>query len=281
MKIKPANVVVFFGMLSFTTLPSSPEDSEDNNPWVRIIAHRGDPIAAPENTLPAIEAALTVGVEMIEIDVHQTRDLHIVLIHDEKVDKTTNGSGRVRDMTLDEIKRLDAGGWFDESFANTPVPTLEEVFRIMDNTTQLLIEIKKGSPYYPDIEARVLDLIYAFNFQDRVQVKSFETGVVEYFRKHAPDIPAGKSIAYRIPILGIIVDRGIRFGSVYNYDAAFLHAHRYTATEGFIRRAKRKGFDVYVWDVQTEKHMRKFISYGVDAIETDYPGMLRRILEEQ
>jgi glycerophosphoryl diester phosphodiesterase len=248
---------------------------------IKIIAHRGAPKIAPENTLPAIKAALEIGVDMIEIDVHQTKDHYLVVIHNEKVDKTTNGRGYVREMTLDEIKSLDAGSWFDTGFAGTTVPTLQEVFEIMDDTTRLLIEIKKGSPFYPDIEARVLEAVEAHDFRDRVLIKSFERHVVEYFHNHAPDIPAGKSFAYHIPFLGLIIDRGLRCGSVYSYKADFLHPHRLTASQRHIGKAREAGYKVFVWDVHTEERMRKFIERGVHAIETDYPDVLKRILEEQ
>jgi glycerophosphoryl diester phosphodiesterase len=245
---------------------------------VKIIAHRGAPTFAPENTLPAIKKAVEIGVHMIEIDLHQTKDNHIVVIHDENVRKTTDGRGYVRDMTLDEIKQLDAGRWFSEEYAGTRVPTLEEVFTVMDDTTKLLLEIKKGSPYYPGMEQRVIDLVYKHNFQDRVLMKSFDDGPLEYFRRYAPEIPAGKSFAYRIPFLRLIIERGLNTGSVFNYDADFLHSHRIATSRRFVPKANENGFGVYVWDVHTEKRMRKYIGMGVDAIETDYPHVLRRII---
>jgi glycerophosphoryl diester phosphodiesterase len=246
---------------------------------VQIIAHRGAPTFAPENTLPAIRKAVEIGVHMIEIDIHQTLDGHIVLIHDEDVRKTTDGRGHVREKTLEEIKQLDAGSWFSDEFSGTPVPTLEEVFSVMDDTTRLLIEIKKGSPYYPDIERRVIELVDAHHFRDRVLVKSFEDGVIEFFRKHAPEIPVGKSFAYRIPFLRLIIERGLNTGSVFNYEVDFLHSHRYTTSRGFVEKAHEKGYEIFVWDVHTPERMRKYIDMGVDAIETDYPHVLRDILD--
>jgi glycerophosphoryl diester phosphodiesterase len=251
-----------------------------NAAGVRIIAHRGAPTFAPENTLPAIQKAVEIGVHMIEIDLHQTKDGHIVVLHDENVRKTTDGRGYVRDMSLEEIKQLDAGSWFSEEFAGIRVPTLEEVFSVMDDTTKLLLEIKKGSPYYHDIEQRVIDLVYEYNFQDRVLMKSFDDGPVEYFREHAPDIPAGKSFAYRIPFLRLIIERGLNTGSVFDYDTHFLHSHRFATSRRFVRRAHEEGFKVYVWDVHTAKKMRHYIDMGVDAIETDYPHVLKELLKE-
>lgn len=248
---------------------------------VQIIAHRGAPTFAPENTLPAIRKALEIGVDMIEIDVHQTKDGVLVLMHDEKVDKTTDGSGNIKDMTFDDIRSLDAGFWFDPVFAGTKVPALEEVFRVMDDTTKLLIEIKKGSPYYPGIEDRVLRIITMYAFEERVEIKSFARSVVEYIRERAPNIPIGKSFAFRIPLFRIIIDRGFRWGSVYNYEVDFLHSHWLTTTQALVRRARDEGFGLYAWDVNTEGRMRRLVTMGVDAIETDYPHVLKEILEAE
>ncbi len=272
------------GLLSIIILPSCSNSKMFNSSgkWhpadVKIIAHRGAPTFAPENTLPAIRKAIEIGVHIIEIDLHQTKDNQIVVLHNENVRKTTDGRGYVRDMTLEEIKQLDAGSWFSEEFAGTTVPTLEEVFSIMDDTTKLLLEIKKGSPYYPAIEQRVIDLVYEHNFHDRVLMKSFEDGAVEYFRKHAPGIPAGKSFAFRIPFLRLIIERGLNTGSVFDYDVHFLHSHRFATSRRFVRKAHEEGFEVFVWDVHTPKKMRHYIEMGVDAIETDCPQVLRDIL---
>lgn len=275
---------IIFALLSFVSLLSCGSGNALNSPAgpvkadVKIIAHRGAPAFAPENTLPAIQKAMEIGVHMIEIDLHQTKDNHIVLMHGEDVRETTDGRGEIRNMTLDEIRQLDAGSWFSEEYAGTRVPTLEEVFSIMDDTTKLMLEIKRGSPYYPGMEQRLIDLVYEHDFQDRVLVKSLEDHPVEYFGEYAPEIPAGKMFAFRIPFLRIIIDRGINTGSVFDYDAHFLHSHRYATSRRFVRRAHEEGFKVFVYDVHTADKMRYYIEMGVDAIETDYPHVLREVL---
>jgi len=95
-----------------------------------VIAHRGATGYAPENTLPAIKKAIGLGANYIEIDVHQSKDEAVVVIHDYSVDRTTNGSGKVLDLTLEELKTLDAGSWYDSSFAGTQIPTLDEAIDI-------------------------------------------------------------------------------------------------------------------------------------------------------
>ena len=113
---------VLFAGCYYLTLPYSSDREAVQQ--VQIIAHRGAPTFAPENTLPAIRKALEIGVDMIEIDVHQTKDGVLVLMHDEKVDKTTDGRGYIKDMTFDEIRLLDAGSWFDPVFTGTKVPAM-------------------------------------------------------------------------------------------------------------------------------------------------------------
>ncbi|HVO03672.1 MAG TPA: glycerophosphodiester phosphodiesterase family protein [Candidatus Cybelea sp.] len=120
-----------------------------------ISAHRGYSAAAPENTLPALEAALTAGAHVAEIDIKITKDGHLVLMHDSEVDRTTDGEGRVADMTLAEISRLDAGRWFDRKFARTRVPTLDEVLAWSKGRLGILIEMKD----FPERDPRFLSTL--------------------------------------------------------------------------------------------------------------------------
>ena len=128
----------------------------------QIIAHRGYRAVAPENTLPAFEAALAYQPDMLEMDVHRTLDGHLVVIHDEKVDRTTNGTGFVKDMTLAEIKSLDAGIYKEPKMVGVTIPTFDEFLTFLraqkfDQT--LMLEIKTDHVSYPGIEKEILDKI--------------------------------------------------------------------------------------------------------------------------
>lgn len=115
-------------------------------PGIKVVAHRGGVgLGVPENTLPAIQKAIDVGAQLIEIDIRETKDGHLVLMHDSTVDRTTNGSGRVDQMTLDEIRQLDAGSWLDEQFKGTKVPTLEEALQLMKGKIDPDLDFKEGS----------------------------------------------------------------------------------------------------------------------------------------
>jgi glycerophosphoryl diester phosphodiesterase len=125
-----------------------------HRPWV--IAHRGASLEAPENTLPAFERAIGLGADLIEVDVRQTSDGHIVAIHDETVDRTTDGSGAVRTMTLQQVRQLDAGRWRGAEFAGMSIPTLAEVLDVTAERVKLALEIKAGSPRSPGLEAAIV-----------------------------------------------------------------------------------------------------------------------------
>jgi glycerophosphoryl diester phosphodiesterase len=122
------------------------------NPWLRaarpaVIAHRGDSLLAPEQTLVAYRLAVERGAEMIEADVHRTRDGRLVMLHDGTLDRTTSGSGPVGEIDLDDIRRLDAGSWFGREFEAEPVPTLEELFDLAsDLGVTLCLEVKRDGP---------------------------------------------------------------------------------------------------------------------------------------
>ncbi len=245
-----------------------------------IIAHRGAPKVTPENTIASFLKAVELGATMIEFDVHQTKDSQLVVIHDISVNRTTNGRGNINELTAAEIRALDAGSWFSSDFVGERVPLLAEVFDAVPDSIILLIELKYGSNDYPGIEERAASLVREKKAEHRVILKSFQDYVIERLAVIAPDIPRLKIFVWQIPYLRIIIQRGVGFGSTLNLNAQYLQAHRYGLTRGFLERARERGFRVFVWDVHTESAMREFIEMGVDGIETDYPDVLAKLLEE-
>jgi glycerophosphoryl diester phosphodiesterase len=153
-------------------MPYRPLASEAGH--VHICAHRGHSLGAPENTLAALEAAAALGATVAEIDVVLTRDDHLVLLHDEILDRTTNGRGRVAELDLTDVKRLDAGAWFGSAFAGTPVPTLEEAMATArSHDMALLIEIKERQRPQTMIE-QLIRLLESETAVDDVLVISFD-----------------------------------------------------------------------------------------------------------
>jgi len=247
---------------------------------VAIIAHRGASAKAPENTLLAFKQAIEDGAEYLEIDVQQTSDSELVIIHDDTIDRTTNSKGGVRDFTYEQLKQFDAGLWFVEGkFPDEHIPRLQDVIDILDSTTKLLLEIKDGSDVYPNIEQRVIDCITRNHLEDRVIIKSFEDDVLAAVRRINPKLPLLKVYVYQIPIVHITIERGIQFGSVLNKDAEYLQPHWFGLSKGFVNAAHDKGYRIFVWNVNTESRMRAMIRLGVDGIETDDPAALKAVLE--
>ncbi|ACB84700.1 glycerophosphodiester phosphodiesterase family protein [Natranaerobius thermophilus] len=139
-----------------------------------IIAHRGANNLAPENTLSSFNKALQLGADGIEMDVQLSRDGEPVIIHDEYLDRTTNGMGAVRDFNHTELQKLDAGSWFSTSYLNESIPTLKEVFRTFKSNELIInVELKNDNIQYPGLEEKVISLIDYFNLFERVIVSSF------------------------------------------------------------------------------------------------------------
>lgn len=264
------------GLASCTGIPPGPNFSARTH-TVAVIAHRGLPTVAPENTVAAFRKAVDLGVEMLEVDVQQTKDGRLVVLHDKTVDRTTDGEGELPDFTLAELKALDAGGWFGEAFRGERIPTLEEVVETLDATTLLLLEVKYGSPHQEGIEGRLIEFVRRHGLEGRVLIKSFDPEAIKRVRRLAPGIPVGVSLIFRIPFLSLVVHRGIRFGNVLEEDVDFLHVHRIGLTRSLTKEAHARGIAVIAWDVHDDARMRRFIAMGVDAIETDQAALLKQI----
>ena len=168
-----------------------------------LIGHRGYPARYPENTLAAFTGAMDAGCDMIELDVTLTRDRRVVVIHDDTLDRTTNGSGPVRDRTVEEMRKLDAGSWFAPRFAAERVPLLDEVIALTAGRCMLNIEIKESAfeEGYPAdaIEHQVAELVKTAGAMDRVIVSSFDRRILERLAR----MPAP-------PALAFIIGRGRR-----------------------------------------------------------------------
>ena len=161
-------------------------------PW--IIGHRGYPAKYPENTLAAYQASIAAGAIMIELDVMLSRDRKLVVIHDATLERTTNGRGAVADFTLAELKRLDAGSWYDEEFADQKLPQLSEVLDLVNDRAYVNIEIKSNayeSHHPPDaVEKQVVELLRQKKLLDSGMISSFDVNILEQIAsmKAAPAI---------------------------------------------------------------------------------------------
>jgi glycerophosphoryl diester phosphodiesterase len=227
------------------------------------IAHRGASGRFPENTLRAFEAAIAAGVEMCELDVQLTRDGELVVIHDDTVNRTTNGTGTVRAMTLRELKTLDAGSKFGAQFANERIPTLEEVLTLVSRRCGLNIEIKARGA-----ESKLCALIGA-HLIDPILVSSFDWDVLTHVRRVASEIPVGL-LASRSP--------SRLLAAAVKMKADAINPRFDMVTEEFCVAAHQRGMRVYAWTVDALDAMQKLIAYGVDGIVTNYPERIAQVM---
>jgi glycerophosphoryl diester phosphodiesterase len=243
---------------------------------VSLIAHRGASGLAPENTLPAVKKALDTSADFIEIDVHQTKDGEVVVIHDPTVDRTTNGTGRVADLTLAELKKLDAGIKHDSSFAGTRIPTLAQVLRAVKGKKKLLIELKKGEEdYYQGLEENTLRIIREHRAETWCVLQSFHDPILERIWKADFVIQTHKLMVGKIPFLPIFIDYELKFGNFDRYsEATAINIHRYFASKAFIKLLHNQGFKTFIWTEDKPQNIQRLYELGADGVMTNHPELV-------
>jgi len=233
-----------------------------------IVAHRGAAGRAPENTLASVRAAIEDGTDWVEIDVQETLDGQVIVVHDSDFMKLSGVPLKVWDGTLAQVQEVDVGGWFRPEFAGERVPTLESVLEtVRASSARLVIELK----YYghdQDLERRVVELVERVGMADRVAIMSLKYAGVQKIRRLRPDWTVGLLSATAI-------------GDLTRMDADFLAVNLGLAKPGFIRRAHRAGKRVFVWTVNDPVTMSRVLSLGVDGVITDEPAMARQVLADR
>lgn len=227
-----------------------------------LIGHRGYPARYPENTLASFRGAIQAGCDMIEIDVTLTSDRKVVVIHDDRLDRTTSGKGPVRGYTLDEIKALDAGSWFDARYADEQVPELPEVLNLTAGRCMLNIEIKT-SAYEADfpadaIEHQVVKLVKASGAMDRVIISSFDQRILR--RIAAMDAP---------PAVALISDHGadkIVLDLLLAMQAFSWHPRFKLLTRDHVEAVHAAGLKIFPWTINTREEAQRILALGVDGL---------------
>lgn len=234
-----------------------------------VIAHRGASGYAPENTMPAFEKALEMGAEGIELDVHLTKDGETVVIHDHTIDRTSNGTGMVGQFTLQEIKQLDFGSWFDEKFNGTTIPTLKEVLELLKGWEGLLnIEVKSGPIIYPEIEQKLIALIKQYGFEQKVIFSSFNHYSLCDIKKIDPAMD-----------IGILYMCGLVEPWIYAeyINAQALHPLFYNIIPELVEGCKKSGIKLNPYTIDDPKDMERIIKAEVDGIITNYPDLALKV----
>lgn len=278
--------LVALALAAVPALPSRAQDSD--TPAVQVIAHQGGDGIRPSNTMLAFEHAAALGVDMLEMDIHSTKDGVLVVIHDDTVDRTTDGTGRLQDLTFAEVQALDAGyNWPTLAEAENPddhrfrgagasIPALEEVFQAFPDYP-MTIEIKQAEP---SIVEPFCDLIHEYDMQEQVIVPSFNSATTLEFREACPDVATA---ATEDEVREFFV--ASRQGKAAEYEAHFVafqvpekFGNIPLVTEQFVADAHALGLVVQVWTPNTAEDMQRLIDLGVDGIMTDYPDVLLGLL---
>lgn len=241
-------------------------------PHPAIFAHRGASAHAPENTLVAFELAITQGCDGIEFDVMLSADRQVVVIHDSTLMRTTGHKGKVADLSLSEIKRLDAGSYFDIQFSDVRIPTLEEVFETVGKRTYMNIELKNYESLGDDLPDRVASLVRRQNMTDNVLFSSFNPIALRKINRLLPESPTG---LLALPGISGWWARSFIGRLLVSYLA--IHPEYHDVSKEFIARYHEMGKRIYPYTVNTPEHMRALFSYGVDGVFTDDPKLARSI----
>jgi glycerophosphoryl diester phosphodiesterase len=280
-----ALLVLFFFLVLTPGAPAHPYYAGVTAP--QVIAHQGGDGVWPGDTLFAFERAVEIGADVLEMDAHITKDGHIILMHDETVDDTTDGTGLIEEMTLDELKQLDAAyDWSKDDGQTYPyrgqgiqVTALAEVFEKFPQM-RYAIEIKKsGIP----VEQPLCDLIRQYNMQDKVLIASFHDEVMQNFRATCPEVAtsASRGEVTKFVILGKIFLSGLVAPGYEAIQPPFDPEESYNIpimTKRFIREAHAKNIKVEPWTVDDPELMEQYIEWGVDGIITDRPDLMVEIL---
>ena len=292
MKLKPLLILILLVLLvvgiSFVVNPKAPANpyySSVSRPLV--IAHQGGDGVWPGDTMYAFENAVKIGADVLEMDAHMTKDGQIVLMHDETVDDTTDGTGLIEDLTLDQLKELDAAyEWSNDGGKTFPyrdlgiqVPTLEELFQKFPQI-RYLIEIKLTEN---PIDKSLCDLIRQFNMQAKVIVASFHDDSMQNFRAVCPEVAtsASRGEVTKFVLLSKIFLSGFVTPGYQSLQPPYDPKESMNIpimTERFIQEAHAKNIKVEPWTVNDPELMKQYIEWGVDGIITDRPDLMVDIL---
>lgn len=230
---------------------------------VSALSHRGAAAIAPENTLAGVMAGVATGAPFIEVDVRMTEDGVLVLMHDSTVDRTTDGSGKVGDISWGYLNTLDAGAWFGDDFKGEPVPRLDSVLEYMKGKPSTLVIEVKSPDSYPGIETNLTGALLHYGMEGEVVLISFDGGWVERAGRLMPGATLGVLYVYPITFP--------RAGEV-EYINVFWPSLVLDPT--LVWRLKKKGFKVWAWNIDSSLIARFLIWKGVDGLTLDRAGLI-------
>ncbi len=240
-----------------------------------IFAHRGASAQAPENTLAAFELAVEVGADAIELDAKLSADDQVVVIHDDTVDRTTEGSGRVKALPLSTLASLDAGSKFSTKFKSQKIPTLDEVFDAVGSKIFVNVELTNYASPYDDLPDRVVALVKKHHLEKSVLLSSFNIISLIRARNLLPEIPLG-ILAQRGDAYPILHTRLVRFGP-----RVALHPNGYDISEPLLRAAHQARARVHTYTIDQPEAMQQLYTMGIDGIFTNDPALALKVLADR
>jgi glycerophosphoryl diester phosphodiesterase len=277
-------VAVFFAIYRLITIKPRPYKAYVQTSRPLVMAHQGGADLAPSNTMAAFRNAAQMGVDVLELDVHTTKDGVVVVIHDATVDRTTNGTGRVHDLALSDLQKLDAGYQFSTDNGQTfpfrgqgvTIPTLQEVLAAFP-ALRINIEIKQADP---PMEQAVADLIQQAGAQARVLVVASNSDVIERFRALMPEVATGASES---EVRSFFYAQTLRVSALYRPTADALQVPEnfgniQVLSPHFVQAAHARDVAVHAWTINDVESMRRLLDMGIDGIITDRPDLALEVL---
>ncbi|WP_078546403.1 glycerophosphodiester phosphodiesterase [Litchfieldia alkalitelluris] len=263
------NILYFIVLMLFifSTIPFYVEVNEINTKLLNI-AHRGASGYAPENTISAFDKAIEMNVDYIELDVQMTKDGYLIVIHDPQVNRTTNGKGFIKDLTLNEIKRLDAGSWYSDDFKGEKIPTFKEILERYAEDVGLLIEIKNPS-LYPGIELKVAEAISSYTSLTSsnidIKIQSFDLTSLKALKVYLPNIESG-----------LIVKRLISYRDLLSLskNTDFINVQKRFISRHLVLQAHQLGLKIYAWTINDLQDLKFLLLLGIDGAIVDYPELI-------
>lgn len=238
----------------------------------KILGHRGANRRAPQNTLPAFQAAIDQGADGVEFDVQMSSDGELVICHNFTVDATSNGTGYVNELTFAELRSLDFGSWFAPEFAGTTIPTLREVLELTKDMEILNVEIKHPTKHKVEVVEKTIALVKEFGLQEKTIFSSFDFDVIAIIKQIDPELTCG--LLYDPAPEELFDSRLLRneyLNVASDYKAEALHPH-YLLTnfpKAYVRKCHEAGLMVNVWGISRESELEKYKNRNLDIIITD------------
>jgi len=257
------------------------------------IAHRGASAYCPENTLAAFIKAVNMGIKYVECDIRLSKDGHLMVIHDKTIDRTTNDKGIVSDFNLKELKKLDAGSWFDPKYKDERIPTLSELFDLLEKCKdiKLVLEIK-DSNYFPEITEKAINMIKKRNMINRVNISAFYWDVLEKVKRIEKNIETSALIEFstKKDYFSLINDGGpvsiyndinnlIKDATLFNVNVVCPPANN--TNEEIIEKLHKNGFKVRLWGVGEnidDSFLKALIKWGIDGLTINDPYFVAKLM---